>query len=338
MGSRYSIFKRVVWGTVFGIVFLIGTAVLLSYVFEDKIKGLAIKEVNKVLVAKVEIKGSDINFSFLKHFPLASISFDNFIVKDPIGDGDLARAKSLSVQFNPFDILFGKYEIKKILLKDATLNLRINKHGKPNYIIWKVDTTTIDETPFALQLNNISLLRVKVNYDDIQSTLTFGNDIKEAFLTGKLYDDKFLLAAKADIYFSRFSMNKTQYIKHQRIIFDAALDMDMLQQKYTIKEGLATINHAEFDVTGFAQNLSNSVKIDYTIKSKQNKIQTLMALMPEEYASLFKDYESEGAVYFTAKIKGLISDVENPAVNVNFGVKNGRLVDKVNNIALEKLN
>ncbi|MGZ5302739.1 MAG: hypothetical protein ACXWDO_01360, partial [Bacteroidia bacterium] len=228
--------------------------------------------------------------------------------------------------------------IKKILLKDATLNLRINKHGKPNYIIWKVDTTTIDETPFALQLNNISLLRVKVNYDDIQSTLTFGNDIKEAFLTGKLYDDKFLLAAKADIYFSRFSMNKTQYIKHQRIIFDAALDMDMLQQKYTIKEGLATINHAEFDVTGFAQNLSNSVKIDYTIKSKQNKIQTLMALMPEEYASLFKDYESEGAVYFTAKIKGLISDVENPAVNVNFGVKNGRLVDKVNNIALEKLN
>lgn len=338
MRSRLYLIRRVVLGAVLGVVLLAASAVLLSFIFEDKIKMLAIKEVNKVLVAKVEIRGSDINFSFLQHFPLASVTFDNFIVKDPIGDGDLALAKSLSVQFNPFDVFFGKYEIKRILLKDATLNLRIDKHGKPNYIIWKIDSTATGDDPISLQLKNISLLRVKVNFDDAQSTLSFQNDIKEAFLTGKLYDENFLLDTKADIYFSRFSMNKTQYIKHQRIIFDAALDMDMLQQKYTIKEGLATVNHAEFDVTGYAQNLSNSVKVDYTIKSKQNKIQTLMALMPEEYAVLFKDYESEGAVYFTALIKGLISDVENPSVNVNFGVKNGRLVDKVNNIALEQLN
>ncbi len=339
MSRRFVNVKKVVGGAVIGIILLVFTAILAAYIFENKIKRLAVKQVNKVLVARVYIKGKDITFSFIQHFPLASINFDNFIIKDPAGNGDLAVAQSMSVQFNPFDMLFGEYHIQKIVLQDATVNLKIDKHGRPNYIIWKTDTTAAEtQEPVELHLKNISLQRVKVNYTDEQSAFVFENDIKEAFLEGKLYDDKFVLNTQGDFYFSKLSVNKVHYLKNQRIVVDAALDMDMPEQKYAIKEGKATINNTDFDISGYAQNLPKSVKVDYTIKSRQNKIQVLMALLPEEYANMVKDYESAGNVYFTAKINGIISEKENPAISVNFGVKNGRLFDKVNNIALEKVN
>ncbi|RYD76495.1 MAG: hypothetical protein EOP53_14580, partial [Sphingobacteriales bacterium] len=45
------------------VVFLVLCAVLFAYIYQDKIKNLAVQQVNKYLVAKVIIKGEDISFS-----------------------------------------------------------------------------------------------------------------------------------------------------------------------------------------------------------------------------------------------------------------------------------
>jgi uncharacterized protein involved in outer membrane biogenesis len=86
-------------------ILLIGAAVLIPFLFKDKIVAKAKDELNKSLNAKVNFANFDL--SIIKSFPNITFCLENFsIVGINEFDGDtLAYIKSLDVKLNFWDVI-----------------------------------------------------------------------------------------------------------------------------------------------------------------------------------------------------------------------------------------
>ena len=70
--------------------------------------------------------------------------------------------------FNLMDIFKKDIALKKIELKNATINLYINKNGFANYDVWKSEKkdTVSKSSTFNLDLEDVTLKNIIVNYID----------------------------------------------------------------------------------------------------------------------------------------------------------------------------
>ena len=116
---------------------LFAAGMLAGVVFGEKIKQLAIRELNKRLATEVTVNGN-IDFSVLSNFPSASISFNDVILKEMLPEkNNLLVCEKISLLFNFWDLFGSNYSMKKVIAHNGTLHLRIAPDGKRNYNIFK---------------------------------------------------------------------------------------------------------------------------------------------------------------------------------------------------------
>ncbi|MBK7816435.1 MAG: hypothetical protein IPJ60_02105 [Sphingobacteriaceae bacterium] len=101
-------------GITVGVVLL--AAVLVPILFEDQIKGLFIKELNKSLATEVTLSEDDIHLSLLKNFPDATVVFNNVGIRESFTSvkKNFLEAEEISLVFNVWDI-FKEITISNIL-------------------------------------------------------------------------------------------------------------------------------------------------------------------------------------------------------------------------------
>nr|MDQ3071667.1 AsmA family protein [Bacteroidota bacterium] len=176
-------FKKIALISMGGLLLVTVALVLLAYLFEDKIKSMAINQLNKNLVAPVSVQ--DVELSFLRHFPNATLQFYNIKARESFNGSnrDLAEISYMSLFFSPLDLINGKYTLKRILIKDAKINVRINEKGEPNYEIWKASEKN-EAAKFEVDLREIDMLRVNLEYEDMQGGQYFTSYIKEGTFAG----------------------------------------------------------------------------------------------------------------------------------------------------------
>ena len=76
-----------------------GIEIAISYFHEDRIKKIAVDELNSLLNTKVAVES--IEFSILRQFPNASIEFRNIEVFDNTGKGNSPlKAESIFLEFS----------------------------------------------------------------------------------------------------------------------------------------------------------------------------------------------------------------------------------------------
>jgi hypothetical protein len=326
---------------VFAILGILILSVLATYLFEDDIKDIAVAQLNKNLKTKVIIRGEDIELDLLSHFPQASLEFSDFVIKDPLNTADtLARAGLLSLQFNPFDLLNGNYRIKRILLKDARVQLRVNAAGEANYDIWKSSTEeqATGAQKLDLDLKYIRLLRVKLSYDNQQSQTSVAANVKDCSFSGSFKDRQYDMETKLDMQLQKLAIDNHSYASNKHILLRNTLAIDNAANSYRIKETSLAIDKAAFDVAGQAVEKIAGTDLDFKIKAKETSIQTLVALLPYSISSKLTDYESSGRISFDARIKGLAGKNSSPAIDVAFALKNANIHHIQKKYELENVN
>lgn len=148
--------------------------IAIPFIFQGKIKEIALEEANKMLNSEVYI--NDVSLSFFKNFPHASVTLNTFGVagKNEFKGDTLAKADELTVVIGTMSLFTDKYEIEAINLKDADINAIVKEDGKANWDIMKEDTTastsdTSASTPFALSLDEMTLENINVKYTNYQN-------------------------------------------------------------------------------------------------------------------------------------------------------------------------
>src|ERR1017187_4585601 len=288
-GKLRKILRRIALVIFIALVTLSLAAGLLTYIFEDDIKTMAIREVNDNLQSKVVIKGSDIHLTFFTTFPNVAIRFENFKIMEPGSvSAVLAEVKTLDFEFSPLDFINKQYHISRIVLRDATIHLKIFENGTNNFDILKPDTAKKPigpNVPLDIKLRSIKLKNVNLSYEDLQDNRHLKIKINNSVFSGSFTDALYELKMSADMNAEDLTLGKQQFLKNKNIKIEAGLEINNLKHSYTIQNFKLKIDKSIFDAKGSVTKHDKTFATNLSIDGEDAGIQTLISLLPGSISS-----------------------------------------------------
>ena len=321
----------------FFIVFLVVTSgVIIAYVYQDKVKSFLVAEITKKLEAETGV--SDIEFSVLRKFPMASLSFKQIWCKS-VGTNmthdTLFYADRLFLQFHILDIFSNKYSITQIDLENARVNIEYNKYGQDNYHFWK-ETPSGDSTGTG---NALSINLDKMVFDNTHFTYTHGKkdynyEIVANHLeaSGSLMENFGALSLDYDILVEKLRIKNTDYLNHKRLIGSVNLAVD--SSVYEIKSGNLSVDGLRISVDGYlegGEENGNSIfrELSLRFRGSNLNIERTLALLPD--TKILEPYTFSGNTDLIVSISGDLGGKEELTVRVDFKTHDASLtIDSLN--------
>lgn len=309
----------------------------ISSVYEDKVKSYLIIEINNRLNTTVDIQ--EINFSVFKKFPYASVEFKQVTAKEISNSEtkeDFFAVKSIYFQFNILDIIRENYTIKKIAVEDGYINLKIDKSGNDNFHIWKKDTTQTNDG-FKLELTQLLFENITLSTVNHFKNIDFSILADEINLKGNFSAKDFELNTEAKLLLQQLNSNNQSWVRNKKITLKTGLSVNTESQKYTIQKGNIAIENLKFNLLGNITVKDNTTVLDIKSKGDNLSIESIFSLFPPQQQEKLKSYKAKGNITYNAIIKGNYSFTKNPDFEATFAIKNGEILEKESDLALNKL-
>jgi hypothetical protein len=309
-------FKRILFYFTLTVTTLVLALVISVYLFKDRIIKQFINEANKGLSTPISVGKIDV--SALSDFPSLSIVFHDVYIEDSHpGKDTLVTAKTISFRLNPIEVWQGDYNVQGLRVEQSITRLKINVVGKSNYNIVR-EGSSVETGTISFDLKNVKLVDTQVSYDDKQSKLfhRFRSDFLDASIgiTGDLYK----IHGEGDVTTEQVGVGSQLFLVRKEFDVVADIDYDDDKKLVTIHPSTLDLQRSTFEVTG-TYNFKEKNLIDLEAHGKDTDIQTVLALLPQGFSGQFKDYQSDGDVYFTFNVKGEISAKRDPLFSISFG-------------------
>lgn len=319
-----------------GISFLIILIVLTitPFVFKDQIKDMALKEVNKMLLAKVDI--ADFDLTFIRTFPNMTARFDSvsIIGTNQFKDMKLADIKRLDVQLNFWSVVTGdQIEINGISVEEPKFDVRILKDGTANYDIMKPDSikTPEEQEPsnFKLSLKKYSINNADIRYDDRSSNMLAV--LKNMTHTGKgdLTADIIDFDTKTIMDELTFKMDGMTYLSKVKTDLVANILMEFTEKasKFTLKKNTLALNNLKLSVDGFYEMLENKDNMDLKLNASKATFKDFLSLIPAFYHTGYEKMVTKGTLALNAHVKGTMDEKNMPGWDAGIKIDNASIRD-----------
>ncbi|HIA35635.1 MAG TPA: hypothetical protein EYN89_02605 [Flavobacteriales bacterium] len=332
--------KRISLIFILTITFAIAAGLVIAYLYQDQVKNYLVEELNNHL--KAEIGVSDITFSVLKKFPLASLEFSNVWCK-AVGENHsidtLFKAEKTYLQFHIMDIFNNKYSIVRLDLEKGLINIKYDKSGNGNYYIWKEQEkeSTQNEKSFSIDLEKIVLTDINLNYHDPRAKQMLDFQIGKLIADGKFLNKHTDINLSYDLLVKQINIENSAYLKNQNIIGDLELSMD--SSYYEITRGSIKTGNIDFDVSGsFNKNKADEDKydLDIILYGERLMIPSLLSLLPNQNS--LEPYTISGKSDLEVEIAGLIGKGSTPSVQLNYQTSGVKIIVDSINFELSEIN
>ena len=312
-------------------------ATILVWTNKEKIESIVVNELNKHLQTEVNVK--EIDLAVLSSFPMVSLEFSDVVIKDvldTLGKERFVAVENLAVKFNLWDILCGRYNVKKILVENGQINLKIDKDGNCNYIFWK-QTQTDSKAEFSFALNSVEFRNVNVCFRNDISRLFLQTKIAGVEASGNFSDDFQKLDLEADLSIETLVFDKLKLTYSQRLNLDIEAENNTQKQLITLTKADLALSKMQFDLNG-SYFYGDKNQIDVALIGNNIDLKQLLSLLENENQNLFKDFKTEGLVNVRMIAKGDVSKEVLPEINAEFDVSNASLKNKKLNVICENIN
>lgn len=315
--------------------FLLVALVALAFVFEDDIKNYVTVELNQHLNTKIIVDPENINLTFIKDFPHASVEFKNVTALDATKDSirdTLFSAGEVSFSFNILDIFRENYTIRQIKLEDGMVDVRVDKNGNDNYHFLKSDTvaTKNDSTEVAFALEEIKFTNVDLGYTDASSESVYKLHVNDLVFAGDFASGEFDLNTEADFQVNELKQKDVSLFKGNNGHLELGMNINTRTGKYGITNGNLQLADFMLALSGSVEDLQNNYMVDLLIQGQDVDITSALSLLPDSLRQDIADFESTGEFYFDATVKGLSGDTATPDIEANFGIRDGGTLTRKN--------
>ena len=312
--------------SVFVVVF--AALIILPYAFKDKIMKLAKTQVNTMFNAKVDF--DDINLSFIRQFPNASVKLENFKI---VGIGEfekdtLLASEDVDLVLNIKSLFSDKgYEIDKLQFNNSKVFAHVLPNGKANWSIMKEDTTSL--TPdtasmsFNLKLKDFIIENADILYWDEEGEMKAEIRRLNHHTTGDLTADSSLLVTKTTIDTLSYWMDGIEYISKANAELNADINANLNKDIYTFSRNSSRINAIPFSFAGWFQLLDEGYDMDLTLNAEKVDFKAILSMIPAIYATSFEGIKTGGDVDMSGFIKGKMIGDNYPPFDFKLSVVNG---------------
>lgn len=319
------------------LVVVIGSGLVLSSIYENDVKNYILAQINERLNTKIDVK--NLNFSFLKKFPYASLEFIDVEAEEVTPNKKketLFSAKSIYLQFNVIDIINKKYIIKKINVESGLVNIKIDEKGNNNYQIWKEVKDTANND-FNLELTSLAFNDFNIYLLNDYKKIDFSIEAKKLNLSGDFSSVQYTLTTSSNLIVHQFNENGQSIMKNKAIEINTSFSVNQEKKLYKIDTGELDIESLAFDLTGNIKESEKGAYLDLKIKGKDIAIEDVFSLLPASQKEKLLTYKSDGIISFNSTILGNFSAQETPEIDADFEIKNGTVTEQNSNISLTNI-
>ena len=315
------------------------SAYFLAQKYQDKIISSIVSELNKHIETEVKVK--EIHFSLLKKFPFAAVEFNNVLIhstqeylKQHPHKDTLLYAQKIFLQFNIIDLYYEKYNIKKVSLEDAIVNLYIDKKERDNYHFTKTSSDST-QSVFSTDLNNILLKNVQFQFANDLLKSYFVVSTEDFSAKGNFSDKSFLLNTSGAIALRKVQIADVNYLLQKNTALKVNLSID--EKEILVHSGTINLGQEQLQISGsYIYQDSNSINLQ--ISSKKIAIDNLLRSIPPKYLSNMQDFKGLGNLAFDMNISGEIAKRKAPQIEVSALINNAVIQNTKNDISLTEVN
>lgn len=321
---------RLIFLPVIVLILLIGVAFALLYSQQQRLVGLAVKELNRKFPGELSVGSSDI--SLFQNLPYISIALNKvqFYPDKMPGTAPIYEAERLYVGFSLPDILKQRYRVKAIAIRNGHLDLVEETNGELNIVAasqMTPDTTaSMAQTSTALDLDirKIVLKNMTINYwnpkageklsthiDRIQSSFVDNDQQMNGTLGGNFMID---LTRPDD----------TVLLRHKHVSTDIKFSYAKTSKLLTLSQVRLQLEEAVFKLTGTA-DLAHDNTVDLQFAGDRPDFKQLFAFAPADIAKQLEHFHYDGVLTFKGTVKGPIKKDVQPHIEVRFSCANGWL-------------
>ncbi|WP_460926049.1 AsmA-like C-terminal region-containing protein [Pontibacter brevis] len=319
------------------VVAVMGMALALVYTYQDKIIELFVAEANKHIKTKVEV--GQISLSLFDKFPQVAVSLNQVNVHEglPESQESLARADKLYFTFSLLDVLRGKYSVKQFYMEKGEVYVKVLPDGSVNYQVIHTDTTSSDEEDFSFDLEKISLSEVAVHYIDQQLQQTYAVDAHELAAALAISPETIAIEAEGSTTIHTIKVGTGEYFKGKKVDVATVLSINRAAETILLQPSAVLIEGAAYEVGGTV-GYAGTTTLDLKLDGKNTNVQSLLSLLPQDITQEFRQYRSEGDIYFHGTVKGNVSSKETPLITFSFGARDASFYHPDVKQRVEKIN
>lgn len=330
--------KILIW--TLGIILLIAIqGVILIYLYENEIKSSAIAKLNQQI--NTPIKVGKVELSYFKHFPFIALSFPDVVIYEsrPTHSEVLLSAKEISLFFNIWDIYQGKYAVKKLYISSAVWTSNIDINGISNFEIVKSDNSQpAENTKFKLNIDEIIIVNSSVMHLDYQSNIVYRSDIPEFKAKGDFNSNAFKLELESKMQIHALNYKSTSIIKNKLITLNTSMYVDLKNSIYQFKQTSINVEKMKLKLVGTITYSDVNKQINLNASGQDLDIQSFISLLPAQYTTSLKDYESTGSMYFESSIIGSLEDKKSPSIKIKTGFNNATVIVNNSSVKNQEIN
>lgn len=310
---------------------------LVSHTFEEQVRVIFEREVNKRLNTTLTVERIDL--SVLRHFPYASVTFYNIRIKDA-GEGrwknNMLMAAEASLEFSIADLFRNKFSIIRMRLQDADLRLKVYADGTDNFHLLKANGKS-ENAAFRFDIQKLIVMNTLVSYLNEATIQDYNLEVGKATFTGKFSQDIFDLGLEGTVLFRKIITQGVTYHSDKQASLDLRLRVDNRIGKYTFDRGEFQFGQLKFSLNGNLIYNDAIRQMDIALKSAEVDLQDLIRELPPPYRKYFDEYKATGQFAFSLTSRGKFGGDDAPVVAASFSLHDGSLKRSSTGIMLRDL-
>src|SRR6056297_36298 len=208
------IIKSIISGIFFSIFIIVVLSLSISFIYEDEVTKIFLKEVNKRI--ETDFQTGEVKLSLLKKFPNASLVIDDVqltTLEDNSDTSLLVNVENLFLQFDIIDIFLKNYSINQVHAKNCTINYNVGR--QPTVKIEEKDSTS-----FNLDVNKLKISNLNYVIENKRKGFKLKGSSSETILNGNLASRTFSLDIETDTKVEYLVANNIRYLYKKDISID----------------------------------------------------------------------------------------------------------------------
>lgn len=297
-------------------------SIMAVYSKQKTITANALTKINAEFIGELTIEDSYI--SPFTNFPYISIDLKKikFYESKSMNSKPIYEAEDFYLGFSIWDILNGRYIVKKLKINDGHLDLIQYENGDINLLLAKGlsdEKEEEDSDEFKFELAGVALNKFDITYSNLSSKQDFVFRIAQLQTVLNFSDEHIYLDVVSNMIFDLDQDGQHTFFTDKKISLDLTLDYFEQNQTLKISPSEFELEDALLALSGQIKLLNKGVDIDLKFNGEKPDFNIFAAFLPKEVGEGLKKYKNEGEIYLIGSIEGLANDTTSPAISVEFG-------------------
>ncbi len=304
------------------VLLLLGATLFISLRYKKQIGEQLLSAVNNSLTTEARVQ--DFDLSLFQRFPSISASLIGLEVQDTRGER-LCYAGALSATMSPFALFRNTLKIKSITLKDARINVLIDRQGNGNFDIFKSTEEDRKSGSMRISLAKAALEDIEVFYQDQLNDLRLEMLIADAALSGNFSPDQTTLQARAQFESRFLERGEDRFLVDVPLAYNGKVAVNSTEGDIQLNGLELQVGPNTFLVDGSILKASAGAEYDLELTSKNGSLAPIIEVLPNSVKDILQDVDSRGDFDLRATVTGKTADNELPSIQAAFSLEEGRI-------------